>query len=140
MLRTLFLFLLCLFWGMGQPVMAGDGGVAVIAYPGMPKTDQQTLQRLYTGRVVSINQQAAQPLNLAPGNPIRKQFLETVLGQDEEQYVGYWLVRRYVGKGAPPQEFGSLEEMLSYIATTPGAVGYVPVARIPLGANVIFRR
>jgi hypothetical protein len=140
MVRILFLFLLCLFWGMGQPVMAGDWGVAVIAYPGMPKTDQQTLQRLYTGRVVSINQQAALPLNLAPGNPIRKQFLETVLGQDEEQYVGYWLVRRYVGKGAPPQEFGSLDEMLNYLVTTPGAVGYVPVARIPLGANVIFRR
>jgi hypothetical protein len=45
-----------------------------------------------------------------------------------------------VGKGAPPQEFGSLDEMLNYLVTTPGAVGYVPVARIPLGANVIFRR
>jgi ABC-type phosphate transport system substrate-binding protein len=120
--------------------MAEGGSIAVIAHPAVPKADQQTLQRLYTGRVVSINQQAALPLNLAPGDPIRKQFLEAVLGQTEEQYVGYWLVRRYVGKGAPPQEFGSLDEMLYYIATTPGAVGYVPVAKVPLGANVIFRR
>lgn len=140
MLRVLFLLLTCLLAGVSWPAMAEGGSIAVIAHQSMPKADQQTLQRLYTGRVISINQQAAQPLNLAPGDPIRKQFLETVLGQTEEQYVGYWLVRRYVGKGAPPQEFGSLDEMLSYIATTPGAVGYVPVARIPLGANVIFRR
>ena len=30
--------------------------------------------------------------------------------------------------------------MLYYIATTPGAVGYVPLSKIPLGADVIFRR
>jgi hypothetical protein len=140
MLRVLFLLLISLLGGVSWPVMAEGGGIAVIAHPAMPKVDQQTLQRLYTGRVVSINQQSALPLNLAPGDPIRKQFLESVLGQTEEQYVGYWLVRRYVGKGAPPQEFGSLDEMLNFIATTPGSVGYVPVAKIPLGANVIFRR
>lgn len=140
MLRVLFLLLISLLGGVSWPAMAEGGGIAVIAHPAMPKADQQTLQRLYTGRVVSINQQSALPLNLAPGDPIRKQFLESVLGQTEEQYVGYWLVRRYVGKGAPPQEFGSLDEMLNYIATTPGSVGYVPVAKIPFGANVIFRR
>lgn len=138
-MRILFLLLIGLMWGMGRPVMA-DGGIAVIAYPGMPKTDQVTLQRLYAGRIVSINQQAALPLNLAPGDPVRKQFLDAVLGQTEEQYVGYWLVRRYVGKGAPPQEFATLEELLNQVATTPGAVGYVPASKVPMGANVIFRR
>lgn len=138
-MRVLFLLLIGLLWGVGWPAMA-DGGIAVIAHPAMPKTDQVTLQRLYTGRIVSISQQAAMPLNLPPGDPFRKQFRDAVLGQTEEQYVGYWLVRRYVGKGAPPQEFGSIEEMLSYIGATPGAVGYVPASKIPLGANVIFRR
>lgn len=139
-MRTRFLLLIYLLGGLSGLVSADGGGIAVIAHPSVSKADQQTLQRLYTGRVVSINQQLALPLNLAPGDPVRRQFLDAVLGQTEEQYVGYWLVRRYVGKGAPPQEFGSLEEMLNYIATTPGAVGYVPLARIPLGANVIFRR
>ena len=139
-MRLLLLLLLGLSWGPVGLALADGGGVVVIGHPSMPKTDQQTLQRLYTGRVVSISQQSALPLNLPPGDPIRKQFIEAVLGQTEEQYVGYWLVRRYVGKGAPPQELGSLEDMLNIIATTPGAVGYVPVAKVPQGANVIFRR
>lgn len=123
-----------------EPLGAAEEAIAVVAFPGIPKADLSTLQRLYTGRIVSINQQSAFPVNLPSGHPVRQQFLETVLGQDEDHYTGYWLVRRYVGKGAPPQEVADIDELLRFVQTTPGAVGYVPVSRLPQGANVIFRR
>ena len=113
--------------------------VVVIASGALPKVDLPTLQRLYTGRIVSVGQQAATPLNLPAGDPLRKRFLEGILGQTEEQYTGYWLVRRYVGKGAPPQEFATVDEMLRQLASTPGAVAYVPVSKVPSGANIIYR-
>ena len=113
--------------------------VVVIASGALPKVDLTTLQRLYTGRIVSVGQQAATPLNLPAGDPLRKRFLEGILGQTEEQYTGYWLVRRYVGKGAPPQEFATVDEMLRQLASTPGAVAYVPVSKVPSGANIIYR-
>ncbi|WP_265946001.1 hypothetical protein [Dechloromonas sp. A34] len=119
---------------------AADDAIVVIAFPGLPKADLPTVQRLYTGRIVSINQQSAIPVNLPPGHPVRKQFLETVLGQDEGHYTGYWLVRRYVGKGAPPLEVSDIDELIRVVQSTPGAVGYVPVSRLPRGANVIWRR
>jgi hypothetical protein len=120
-------------------VLAGEP-IAVIAYPGIPKTDAVSLQRLYTGRSVSIAQLSAVPLNLPAGHPARQQFLETLLGQDEEQYTAYWLVRRYVGKGAPPKEVAEIDEVIGYVRNTPGAVGYLPLSAVPAGANVIFRR
>lgn len=123
-----------------EPLGAVDEAIVVIAFPGLPKADISTLQRLYTGRIVSINQQSAIPVNLPSGHPVRQQFLETVLGQDEGHYTGYWLVRRYVGKGAPPIEVGDLDELVRVVQSTPGAVGYVPVSRLPQGANVIWRR
>lgn len=113
--------------------------LVIVSSNGMPRIDWPTLQRLYTGRIVSVGQQPAVPFNLLPGDPIRKRFLENVIGQTEEQYTGYWLVRRYVGKGAPPQEFATVDEMLRQLAITPGAVAYLPVSRLPSGANVIFR-
>ena len=113
--------------------------LVVIASGALPKVDLPTLQRLYTGRIVSVGQQAATPLNLPAGDPLRKRFLEGILGQTEEQYTGYWLVRRYVGKGAPPQEFATVDEMLRQLALTPGAVAYVPVSKVPSGANIIYR-
>ena len=120
--------------------MAADDGIVVIGHGSLPKADLPTLQRLYTGRVTTISQQVAIPVNLPEGNPWRQQFLNAVLGQSEEQYTGYWLVRRYVGKGTPPQELATPEEMLKYVASTPGAVGYLPASKVPPGGNVIFKR
>lgn len=120
-------------------VACANEEVVVIASGALPKVDLSTLQRLYTGRIVSVGQQAATPLNLPAGDPLRKRFLEGILGQTEEQYTGYWLVRRYVGKGAPPQEFATVDEMLRQLASTPGAVAYVPVSKVPSGANIIYR-
>lgn len=119
--------------------LAGEP-VAVIAYAGMPKTDATALQRLYTGRSVSIGQLSAMPVNLPAGHPARQSFLESLLGQNDEQYTAYWLVRRYVGKGAPPKEVADIGEVLDYVRNTPGAVGYLPLSSVPPGVNIIFRR
>ncbi len=138
MLRNLFLRCLPFLVACGLAGAAGDE-IVVIGHPSLPKTDRVTLQRLYTGRIVSINQQAVVPINLPAGTAAREEFLQSVMEQNEEQYTGYWLVRRYVGKGASPMELGSVDEVLKYIAVTPGAVGYVPASKVPPGSNVIFR-
>lgn len=133
--------LLCLLFVLsGEIALAADDPVVVIAHRSVPKVDLSSLQRLYTGRVVSISQQSAVPVSLPPGHPVRDRFLEAIMGQNEEQYTGYWLVRRYVGKGAPPQEMATVEELVQYVTSTPGAVGYVPLSKVPPGGNVIFRR
>lgn len=130
-------FLYLLLWS--ALIFAADDRLVVIGHSALSKTDVSTLQRLYTGRVVSINEQAAIPVHLLPGDPLRRQFLDVVMKQSEEQYSGYWLVRQYVGKGAPPQEFATVEALLKYVTTTPGALGYLPASRVPMGGNVIFR-
>ena len=133
-----FLRYLSLLW-LISPVMAADEAIVVIGHAALPKADLPTLQRLYTGRVTAINQQTAIPVNLPVGDPLRQQFLNVVMRQSEEQYTGYWLVRRYVGKGAPPQELATFEDVVKYVISTPGAVGYVPASKVPPGGNVIFK-
>ena len=126
-------------WTISTSLMAEEA-LVVIGHSSLQKTDLATVQRLYSGRIISLNQQSAMPLNLLPGDPVRQQFLASVLGQTEEQYTGYWLVRRYVGKGAPPHEVASPEDIIRIIESTPGALGYVPLSKAPPWANVIFRR
>lgn len=139
MIRSLILRCLLLLIVSGLAGAAGED-IVVIAHASLPKTDRVTLQRLYTGRIVSIGQQSVVPINFPAGTPARDEFLRWVMEQNEEQYTGYWLVRRYVGKGSSPKELDSVDEVLKYIAVTPGAVGYVPSSKVPAGANVIFKR
>lgn len=131
------LFMLILAWLMAGAAWGQD--LVVFAHRGMPKSDAATLKRLYTGRIVSISQQSALPVNLVAGHPLRALFLARLLGQDEREYTGYWLVRRYVGKGAPPAEFASVEALVDYVVNTPGAVGYAPAGQLPPDSNIIFR-
>ena len=134
--RLLLVFLTGTF---SHPLLAEDTFV-LIGHSTLQKTDLPTLQRLYSGRVFSLNQHPATPLNLPPGHPLREQFLASILGQNEAQYSGYWLVRRYVGKGAPPQELANPEDIIHAVNTIPGAVGYVPLSKVPAGSNIIFKR
>ena len=132
---SLLLLIACL-----PALVLAEEALVFIAYGGLPKTEQSVLQRLYTGRVVSIGEQAATPVNFPVGHPLRERFLTVIMGQTEEQYTGYWLVRRYVGKGAPPQVLPDVDAVVAYVMTTPGAVGYVPLSKVPSGGNVIFKR
>ena len=131
------LIAMALFGMIAHSVWAEDSFV-LVGHSALQKTDLASLQRLYTGRILTLNQQPATPLSLPPGNAIRQQFLKTILGQNEEQYSGYWLVRRYVGKGTPPQEVASPEEIIRIVGSTPGAVGYLPATKVPAGSNIIF--
>ena len=132
--------LLLLFALLWTAAIKADDVLVVIGHPSLPKADLATLQRLYTGRAVSLGPHLAIPLNLPTGHPVRLQFLDNVMGQNEEQYTGYWLVRRYVGKGVPPQEVADIDELLRTVIATPGALGYVPLSKVPAGSNVIFKR
>ena len=119
--------------------LAADPAPVIIAHPGVAKADSATLAKLYTGRAIELGGQPVQVANLAPGSPVRQRFLGLVLQQDEERYRGYWMVRRHVGKGVPPREMGSAAEMIDWVQSTPGAIGYVDVSDLKPGLNVLTR-
>jgi len=120
---------------------AGDdaGAIVVIAHPSVGHLDLSTLQRLYTGRAVEVAGTHVSVVNLVPDNPARERFLTQILGEDDEKFVAYWTVRRHVGKGTPPREFKSAAEVIEFVQATPGAIGYIPVAALKPGLNVVLR-
>lgn len=115
-------------------------GVVVIAHPGLQKLDVATLRRIWTGRSIEHGGVPVVPVNLPSGQALRDRFMALVMGQDDEKFIAYWTVRRYVGKGTPPREVGSVAEMLSFVSTTPGAIGYVDPADLRPGMGLSVLR
>jgi ABC-type phosphate transport system substrate-binding protein len=123
MTRMLCLLLLAL--GLGEPTpVAANGALMVVANADTPALDEDTLQKIYLGKVVEVNGKPIIPVNLAKGSALRKAFMERILAQDDDKFIAYWTVRRYIGKGSPPREFASVELQLEFLRATPGAVGY----------------
>ena len=118
---------------------AAPGDLIVIGHPSVPKLDQTTLQRLYTGRAVEVDGRPVTVVNGQPGSIARQRFLELVLQQDDDMYRAYWTVRRHVGKGVPPRELRDAAEVQSYVQATPGAVGYVLANDLRPGTHIVAK-
>jgi ABC-type phosphate transport system substrate-binding protein len=132
-----FLTLLCC---LAQHAFAGN--IVIIGNSNVPKIDTATVLKIYTGKIISVSGSNLTAVNLKPGSQARNRFLQDFLSQDEEKYTAYWTVRRYIGKGAPPAELATTSEVINFVQSTPGAVGYVDEDDLKASANinVIARR
>jgi ABC-type phosphate transport system substrate-binding protein len=106
------------------PATAAEG-LVVVAHPDTPALNESILQKIYLGKVVEVNGHPIVPVNLKKGNVLRIAFMQQVLAQDDDKFIAYWTVRRYIGKGSPPREFATVREQLEFVRATPGAVGYL---------------
>jgi ABC-type phosphate transport system substrate-binding protein len=121
-------------------LQAHAGEIVVIGNSNVPKIDTETVQKIYTGKYISVAGVSVTPVGVKSGMATRNRFLQEYLNQDEEKYTAYWTVRRYIGKGAPPVELSSSADVISYVQATPGAVGYIDEAELRQGLNVIARK
>lgn len=117
-----------------------EEGVVVIANSSLRGLDTESIRRIYTGRMVELDGMPLRPVQLGAGHPLRRRFLGAFLQQSDEDYIAYWTVRRYIGKGAPPRELGSTSELVTFVQNTPGAIGYIDAAELRPGLHVLMRR
>ena len=75
------------------------------------------------------------PVDLPADDPTREAFTVAIHGKSPQAIRAYWQQQIFSGRQVPPPERDSDEQVLAYVRTTVGAVGYVrPTAR--LGPNV----
>ena len=113
--------------------------VVIVGNSNVPKIDVATVQKIYAGKFISVEGVNITPVSLKTGSTQREQFLQIFMNQDEEKYTAYWTVRRYVGKGTPPNELESAAEVIKFIQSTPGAVGYIDETEVKDGVRVLLR-
>ena len=114
-------------------------GVVVIGHPTVKRLDAATVARIYTGRVIEVDGVSITAINANAGTSIRNRFLQLFLNQDEDKYTAYWTVRRYIGKGASPREMGKSSDIIQFVTSTPGAIGYIDANELRPGMNVLLR-
>jgi ABC-type phosphate transport system substrate-binding protein len=133
-IRTLLLGLACI---AGE--LNAAGGVVVIGHASLPRLDVATLEKIYTGKVIEVDGIPVKPVNANTGSAVRNRFLQVYLNEDEDKYTAYWTVRRYIGKGASPRELTSSADVINFVKSTPGAIGYIDEADVQPGINVLLK-
>jgi ABC-type phosphate transport system substrate-binding protein len=66
------------------------------------------------------------PVILAAGAPERTVFLKIVCGMSDSDFSKYFMQAAFTGKSAtPPKEVSSSAALKSFVASSPGAIGFV---------------
>jgi ABC-type phosphate transport system substrate-binding protein len=80
---------------------------------------------------------AIKPVDQPPTSKTRDAFSKAVHGRGASQIESYWQQQIFAGKDVPPDTKSSDAEVIAFVSSTPGAVGYVSASAAPAGVKVI---
>jgi len=66
-----------------------------------------------------------QPVDLADDSSVRATFSEEILGKDVPAVKSYWQRMIFSGRATPPPELSSDAQVLEFVRSNRGAIGYV---------------
>jgi ABC-type phosphate transport system substrate-binding protein len=114
--------------GLVAPAAAQQGGYIVIV------NDANSVSALTTEELSKIFFKKAQrwpngndvvPVDLPESAPVREAFSTAVHGKSVGAVRAYWQQQIFSGRAVPPAERPSDEQVVAFVRTTPGAIGYV---------------
>ncbi|REL28856.1 phosphate ABC transporter substrate-binding protein [Thalassotalea euphylliae] len=113
--------------------------VAVIVNPtnanGMSDSD---IARAFLGKLKNFaDGQTIKAVNGKANSNSRVEFEKKVLKKSPAQVKAYWSKRLFTGKGKPLQELDADAQVLSLVASTPNAIGYVDASSVNGSVKVL---
>jgi ABC-type phosphate transport system substrate-binding protein len=123
------------------PVEAAGDPIVVIVNNANPVDNLSIgeLKKLFLGdRSRWDTGKAVAPVMLAPGAPERAAFLKIVCGMNDADLGKYFLQAAFTGKSAtPPKEVSSAAALKSFVASSPGGIGFIKASDLPAGDTTV---
>lgn len=115
--------------------------VAVIVHPSNNNAlDEATVAKIFLGREKSFaDGKSVVPVSLSETATASTAFNDTVLKKSSSQLKAYWSKLVFTGKGTPPKEITSDEEMIKLVATNPSLIGYVDASKVDASVKVALK-
>ena len=123
---------------VGTPLAAADLAFKVIAHPELTESsiDRATLSAVFLKKAARWGDgTSAQPVDQSTQSPVRLAFTERVHGRPLAAVMKFWMRQIADGQGVPPPVKESEADIIAYVASKKGAVGYVAAAT-PLPESV----
>lgn len=117
-----------LIFGVVLSCAAGQAqNVVVIANNGVKASaaSSDDIRGIFTGDKSDLGEGSrVTPVTLKAG-PVHEAFLKEYVGKGDAAFRTGWRNLVFTGQGAMPKTFDSEAALVDYVASTPGAIGYV---------------
>ncbi len=132
--------LCCLLAAAGNASEQKDAAFVVIVHPSnhYDVLSRSRLEFLFQRKISRWPWGAeAQPIDLDSASPAAREFTRVVLKTTEERLAEYWIDQRATRGVSPPVRLSSAAAVKAFVASHPGAVGYIPAADLDATVKVM---
>jgi ABC-type phosphate transport system substrate-binding protein len=111
----------------------------VIANPSINESDldANTIRDIFLGRITKWKDGKRIIVRVLRSGPVHNEFLKRVVGKNARQFSTYWKKAVFTGTGIPHKSLASEEDMVKFISSTPGAIGYIDSSTLHPECKVI---
>ncbi len=140
MMRQLRLLLFVLMVPAAGGMLAGDAVVIANSEVKEQSINAATLKSIYLGKRKKWDDGSKVVLTSLKDGDTADRFLKGALRKTVKQFLTYWKKMVFTGKGAMPRLFATEAELVDYVRSTPGAIGFVSADTPHDGVNVLTVR
>lgn len=99
---------------------------AVITHKNIEESlDRDEIKHIFLGQKTRWGNDLGVTFALPADKTLCNTFLRAYLGKSYTQYLNYWKKQVFTGKGRMPVFFRDEQELLTFVAQTPGAISFV---------------
>ena len=108
-----------------------NAAVVVIVNPSNSATiDDEQIAKIFLGQTKTFsNSSEAIPIDQKEG-ALREEFGNKLLKKSQSQLKAVWARQIFTGGAKPPKELGGDDEILKFVASTPGAIAYIDSSKL----------
>ena len=139
-IRRLFhlLAMLCLVLQPAAEVRA-ELVVVVNARCGVAAMTRNEVVNVFFGRNrLFFNGAEAQPVDMPDTHPDRTRFYSGLVGKDISEVNAYWSRQVFSGRMRPPAKVTTSEEVLKWVVSHPGGIGFVELSKADARVRVVY--
>ncbi|MDP2828635.1 MAG: hypothetical protein Q8O37_08515 [Sulfuricellaceae bacterium] len=124
--RSYFLACFAILALLAAPPASAELVVVANASSGVERLSRDEVINIFLGRYRQLPSGiAALPIDQPSGSPVKAQFYRKLVNKDLAEINTYWARLTFSGKTSPPRQAASTAEVLDWLASTRGAIGYV---------------
>ena len=114
--------------------------VVVVVNPasGISSISENEANRLFLGKINTINGKKLKAVDQKEGNIARTTFYEAVVKKSEAKLKAYWSTRIFSGKGTPPKSLNDDNSIKSWVSSNPKAIGYIDNTKVDGSVVVVY--
>ena len=118
---------ICVCVALGLMAGSAYADVMVITNKDVPESNvsQQDIKDIFLGKKTKWSNSSSIHFVLVKDPAIHEAFVKNYLQKSPSQFQNYWKNMVFTGEGKTPTSFETTQELIEFVAKTPGAVGYI---------------